>query len=213
MSSVCNKLVELPSDDLDAKASLARAASIEISGALSDAFKAIEFAHGDMTKSIEVYLLSADEKIASAMGALEEVQAILTSVPISAEALEWTRHLDFDRLHAEGRRQGAISTHAGQWSRLAELYATGRVLSIGPALVEDLEQIRRAIHDVLADCDVARRNLVGVSFAVLSLQAELLDATAFAQMVAYVNTLKALDMQWVTEAAAGRTTVGSGSVA
>jgi len=194
---------------LETKALLARSASIALSGALSDCYKAIEFAHGDIETPTEVYLGSADEKLESAMRALSEVDTMIRTAPVIAEALAWTQQLDFDRLYIDGVRDGLIPAHPVQWSRLVDINTSGKVLSISKVLLEDLSQIRSRIGEVLdlTINDTSRRNRAGIPFAVLGLQSVLLDAAAFAQMVAYVNTLEPLDAQWLKQEPMGRQAV------
>lgn len=202
MAVNCNKLVDVSVESLEAKAALARSASESLAAALSDSYRGIELAHREVGKAAEVYFVSADEKLAAAMEALDQVQAIMRSAPAMEGAIAWTQRLDFVRLYREGVETGAIPAYDGQWSRFTSMMAAGQVLSISSILREDLAAVRERIREVISGVsnDTSRCNRLGVPYAVLSLQSALLDATVFAQIVAYVNTLEPLDPEWITEA-------------
>jgi len=149
-----------------------------------------------MSKAAEVYLQSANNKLGTAIEALEQVDAIVKSGELTDEALEWTRRLDFDRLYAEGRERGVIPAHSDQWARLSMINRDGDVLSITSHVINDIEEIRALIGRVIEKSEHVVRNRAGVPLDALTLQAAILDAAAFAQMVAYVNMLEPLDPKW-----------------
>ncbi len=210
MAINCNKLVQLTDDALEAKASLARAASVALTGAVSDCYRGIELAHGAIGGAGRVYFASAATKLRTAIEALRQLDGILQSAPLTGDTLVWSRCLDFERLYREGVESGVIPAHEEQWSRLATAMTRGRVLSVTSTLVDDLSTIQLYLHETsdASGEDGSHRNRVGVPFSVLRVQSALLDTVAFAQMVAYVNNLEPLDTRWLTVVGDGELAAG-----
>ena len=115
MSQNCNRLANLSEAQFDAKAATARAAAAATGDAFSDCYKAIGIVHsGEGMDRAVVYLTSAMIKLDLADAALARNKEILECAPVEPAAACWLRDLDFDRLYADGLRDGLIPANEVQ---------------------------------------------------------------------------------------------------
>jgi hypothetical protein len=206
MVQVCNKIANLDETQLDAKAALARAATLAVLGAMSDCYKAAEAVEApDANHAVgpqHVYLRSASTKLDGAITAFVRNGEILGSVQPREEALEWLRNLDYDRLYNEGVRSRMIPANAAQWSRLVDTNRSQGYLGVVDQLIGDTKELQCDINNVLEESAEkttdAPANEVPVPLA--ALLAALSNFAAFAQMVGYLNKLTPLDLAWTKEA-------------
>jgi hypothetical protein len=197
---ICNTILPLSVDKMDAKASLASASTSDILQAVSDCFKASEMLQSEQKgKPSVVYLCSAKAKLATAAQALVGVREIMRSAPPSEEAIDWISNLDLERLYRQGVGRGVIPEGREQWSRLAQIVLAEDYLGVVDSLIKEIQGLQLSI-DALIDC-LEIPNLTtsdgGKVQALVKLHTSLANFLLFEQFVAYLNGITPLDPAWI----------------
>lgn len=211
MSEVCNKIALLNEDQLDAKASFARAGSTSVLAAMSEFYRAAEMLEargGSLAGSEAVYLRSASVKLEAAGSAFSAMREVLASAPPREGAIDWLRCLDFDRLYEEGTREGLIPSSSEQWSRLVRINVTQGYLQVADALIGDIRNLQRRTESLIERLEATQPT--GLSATVVGMYTAFVNYAAFAQMVAYVNALVPLDPAWSREPSGTAAVSGAG---
>jgi hypothetical protein len=196
MSLVCNKQLGLTAAVLRDKKRLAQDAGVELLGAVSDVFRALELRHhGDSVAATGVYLSSASTRLGNARELLGEVGSLLRDAILDEQTVSWYRNLDYAGLYRHGVAAGQVPASREQWAELVDVVVAGGPVAVCEAYRSRLGQLadliagwRRQAAD--EDDPTTDETLVAVQSATLSL-------TAYASCVAYLNKVEPLDTRWL----------------
>jgi len=197
MSANCNKTVILDDRTLEEKSSFGRAVSISIHAALNNCYKGIETLEAGRTATgaETVYFHAAKNKLQAARQGLGAMLDILRTTRLTEASAAWLGVLDYDRLYEVGTKKGLIPAFGEQWRRLVGLMKSLDHLAVTNCLIADVEDLQRKIDSVMnTELPASTDSHGGERIPVL--QSALVQFSAFAQMVSYLNAVEPLDPMW-----------------
>lgn len=196
MSLVCNKVLALTPAQLRDKKQLAQDAGVELLGAVSDVFRALEMRHdGDSVANTGVYLSSAATRLHNAQDLLGDVGALLRSKALGQEAATWYQRLDYARLYHSGVAAGQLPASQELWSELVESVVAGGPVAVCDAYQSRIDRVAELLARWLRNADNSDDPTTDETL--IAIQSEVLSLAVYAQCVAYLNKVEPLDTQWL----------------
>jgi len=202
MVDICNKALGLTDEMMEEKTPLGRSASVDMLGATSDLYRALErLEYGPGSDLAIPFLESASVRLERAEYALQGVRKVNMSNPSPQEYarfVEWARGLDFDALYEHGTRLGLIPGHAQQWQRLAELHIQEGPKAVLDTLLTEIAALRSRITKLV---EQLRSEEAGEAHGdartqVLVLDAAVVEFSTFGRMISFVNEIEPMDERW-----------------
>jgi hypothetical protein len=118
---------------------------------------------------------------------------ILRTTKLTEASAAWLGVLDYDRLYEVGTKKGLIPAFGEQWRRLVELMKSLDHLAV--ANIADVEDLQRKIDSIM-NTELSHSSDSRAGERIPVLQSALVQFSAFAQMVSYLNALEPLDPMW-----------------
>jgi len=196
MSLVCNKVLALTPSQLRDKKQLAQDAGMELLGAVSDVFRALEVRHhGGSMANTGVYLSSAATRLGNAKDLLDDVGTLLRSKSLSQDAIAWYQRLDYARLYRSGVAAGQVPAGHELWSELVESVVAGGPVAVCDAYRARIDRVADRVARWLRTAE--NNDDPTTDQTLIAIQSETLSLTMYAQCVAYLNNVEPLDTRWL----------------